>query len=114
MESQIFTVLEVKLCSGRKAFLKKGANYLAKVCAEYYESNGEIKIKKIENNVQIDNSIQEWIEEIEKNVKANKRINRANRVLTEEKHFAQATITKELPEVKELIKLAEPTALIYR
>lgn len=100
-----------------KLFWKNGANYLAKVCAEYHENSGEIEIEKIENNIQIDNSVQEWIEEIEKNVNANKRINRANRVLTEENHFAQGAIIKDLPEVEQinkLLKLAEPTALIYR
>lgn len=33
MESQIFTVLKVRLGSGRKSFSKPGASYLAKVCA---------------------------------------------------------------------------------
>lgn len=90
---------------------------MSKVCAEYYESNGEIEIEKIENEIEIDNSVEEWIAEIEKNVNANKRMNRADRVLTEENNYLQASIIKDLPEVQKinkLLKLAEPTALMYR
>ena len=68
MESQIFTVLKVRLCSGRKAFAKKGANYLSKVCAIYYQENGNIELEKVETEINIDNSIEEWIREIEENV----------------------------------------------
>lgn len=114
MESQIFTVLKVRLCSGRKAFLKKGANYLSKVCAEYFENTGEIKLEKINEEIQIDNSIEEWIKEIEENVKKNKRMHRADRKETEEYNFAQSKIIEYTPELKELLKLAEPTALMYR
>lgn len=113
-ESQIFTVLKVRLCSERKAFLKNGASYLAKVCAEYFENDGEIAIQKIENNIPIDNSVEEWIKEIEENVRKNKKSHRANRKLTEESNFAQAKILEYTPELKELLKLAEPTALMYR
>ncbi len=76
MESQIFSVLEVRLCSGRRAFLKAGANYLSKMCIEYYENEGKIEIKKIERAMPIDNSVEEWIKEIEENVRLNKKIHR--------------------------------------
>ena len=59
MESQIFSVLKVRLCSGRKAFAKEGANYLSKICAEYSESKGNIEIEKIESEIPVDNSIEE-------------------------------------------------------
>lgn len=113
MESQIFTVLAVRICSGRKAFLKQGASYLSKVCAEYYENKGEIELEKIENEIPVDNSIQEWIDEIEENVKKNKKVHRVDRKETKEYNYAQSTIflTKEM---KEILKLAEPSALIYR
>ena len=114
MESQIFTVLKVRLCSGRKAFLKNGASYLAKVCAEYFESEGEIELQKIEDSIPIDNSIEEWINEIEENIRKNKKSYRANRKLTEENNFAKAKMLEYTPELKELLKLAEPTALMYR
>ena len=113
MESQIFSVLVVRLCSGRKAFLKIGANYLAKICAEYYENN-EITLEKVEKEIPIDNSIEEWIKEIEENAKKNKKLHRADKKMTEENHFAKANIIDYSLELKELLKLAEPTALMYR
>lgn len=113
MESQIFTVLLVKLCSGRKAFLKQGASYLAKVCAEYYEKNGDIELERMESEIPIDNSIEEYIKEIEENVKRNKQIHRANRKETEEYNCNKGTVILS-KEFQEILKLAEPTALIYR
>lgn len=114
MESQIFSVLEVRLCSGRKAFLKDGASYLAKVCAEYYEKNGELELDKIESEIPVDNSVEEWIKEIEENVKANKKMHRADRKETEEYSYNKGTLITVNPNLQNLIKLAEPTALMYR
>lgn len=84
MESQIFTVLKVRLSSGRKSFSKHGASCLAKVCAMKVEKDGNIDLEKLEQPIQIDNSVEEWINEIEENVKKNKKIHRANRKNTEE------------------------------
>ncbi len=114
MESQIFTVLKVRLMSGRKAFAKKGASYLSKVCAEYYQEKGNIELEKIESTIPIDNSVEEWIREIEENVRKNKKVHRVNLKETEEYNYAQSTVIEMTPELKQLIKLAEPTALIYR
>lgn len=114
MESQIFTVLKVRLCSGRKSFLKKGASYLSKVCAIYCENNGEIELEKIENEIKIDNSVEEYINEIEENVKRNKKMHRANRILTNENNYLQGTIVEKIPQIKEITRLLEPTTLIYR
>ena len=114
MESQIFSVLKVRLCSGRKSFLKKGANYLSKVCAEYYENDGDIDIEKVENDIVIDESVEKWINEIEENVKKNKKSHRANAKQTELYNYAQSSIIEYTPELKEILKLAEPTSLIYR
>lgn len=114
MESQIFTVLEVRLCSGRKAFAKKGASYLSKICATYYENVGEIELEKIENEIKIDNTVETWIQEIEENVKKNKKVHRVNLKETEEYNYTQSTLIEKTPELKELLKLAEPTALMYR
>lgn len=114
MESQIFTVLVVRLCSGRKAFLKLGASYLAKVCAEYYEKSGDIELEKIESDIPVDNSIEEWIKEIEENVRQNKKMHRADRKETEEYNCNKGTVIGITPELQEILKLAEPTALIYR
>jgi len=114
MESQIFTVLKVRLCSGRKAFLKLGANYLSKICVEYFENAGEIEIAKIESEIPIDNSIEEWIAEIEENVRKNKKIHRVDRKETEENNYMQARLLEHTPELKEVLRLAKPTALMYR
>lgn len=114
MESQIFTVLEVRLCSGRKAFLKLGASYLAKICAEYYENSGDIEIEKMESEIAVDNSIEEWIKEIEENVRKNKKIHRVNLKETEEYKVNQGKILGLPKEYQEMLKLAEPTALMYR
>ena len=114
MESQIFSVLKVKLCSGRKSFSKNGANYLSKVCAEYSETNGNIEIEKIEREIKIDNSVEEWIKEIEENVKKNKKMHRADRKETDINNYVQGSLIEKTPELKELLKLAEPTALMYR
>lgn len=114
MESQIFTVLCVRLCSGRKAFLKCGASYLAKVCAQYYEAFGEIELDKIESAIPIDNSVAEWINEIEENVRKNKKMHRANRKETEEYKYNKGTVIGLSKEFQEILKLAEPTALMYR
>lgn len=84
MESQIFTVLKVRLASGRKNFGKHGASCLAKVCAIKVEKDGNIELEKIEEPIQVDNSVEEWINEIEENVRKNKKIHRANRKNAEE------------------------------
>lgn len=114
MESQIFTVLEVRLCSGRKAFAKKGASYLSKICAIYYENIGEIEIEKIESVVPIDNGVEEWINEIEENVRRNKKMHRADRKEIDSYQYAQGALIEITPELKEVLKLSESTALMYR
>lgn len=114
MESQIFTVLKVKLCSGRKSWSKDGSTYMSKVCALYTETNGNIKIDNIQEEIQINNEIEEWIKQIEENVRKNKRNHVANRQMTDEYKYAQAKLIEYSPELKEILKLAEPTALMYR
>lgn len=113
MESNIFSVLKVRLCSGRKAFLKIGANYLAKVCAEYYE-NKDIVLDNVESEIQIDNSVEEWIKEIEENVIKNKKIHRANLKEIEEYRYNNGTILKDIPELKELLKYSNFNNIVYR
>lgn len=114
MESNIFKVLKVRMCSGRKAFTKNGASYLSKVCAEYNEKNGKVEIEKIESKIPIDNSVEEWIREIEENVNKNKKMHRADRKEINLYKYAQGNIILMTPELKEIIKLLEPTALMYR
>ena len=68
-ESQIFSKLKKRFCSGRKAFSEHGANALAKVCV----LNEKFSLEDIETPIPIDTSVEEWIEEIEQQVKTNKK-----------------------------------------
>ena len=67
-ESQIFSKLEKRFCSGRKAFSEHGANALAKVCV----LNEKFSLEDIETPIPIDTSVEDWIKEIEENVRKNK------------------------------------------
>ena len=66
-ESQIFSKLEKRFCSGRKAFSEHGANSLAKVCV----LSEKFSLEDIETPIPIDTSVEDWIKEIEGNVKKN-------------------------------------------
>ena len=66
-ESQIFSKLKKRFCSGRKAFSEHGANALAKVCV----LKENFRIEEIETPIPIDTSVEDWIKEIEDKVKAN-------------------------------------------
>lgn len=76
-ESQIFSKLEKRFCSGRKAFSEHGANALAKVCV----LSEKFSLEEIETPIPIDTSVEDWIKEIEENVKVNKKMNRADKIL---------------------------------
>lgn len=98
-ESQIFSKLKKRFCSGRKAFSISGANALSKVCV----LSEKFKIDELEKPIPIDTSVEEWIKEIENNVKANKQ-HRANRKETEEnKNIKNVIIEAEF--MKEIMKL---------
>lgn len=103
MESQIFTVLKVRLGSGRKSFCKIGASYLAKVCALKVEEKNEISLEKIEEPIKIDNSVEEWINAIEEKIKNNKQ-HRANRKETEENIGATKNVLINARFMKEIMK----------
>lgn len=105
-ESQIFSKLKNRLCSGRKAFGKHGANALAKVCV----LNEKFKLEEIEEAIPIDTSVEDWIKEIEENVKANKKIHRANEKMTEENKPIQ-NVTIEAKFMKEIMKLRSFTEM---
>lgn len=68
-ESQIFSKLKKRFCSGRKAFSKHGANSLSKICV----LSEKFEIEELETPIPIDTSVEEWIKEIEEQVRANKR-----------------------------------------
>lgn len=66
-ESQIFSKLKKRFCSGRKAFGEHGANALAKVCV----IGEKFRLEEIEEPIPIDTSVEEWIKEIEETVRKN-------------------------------------------
>lgn len=67
-ESQIFSKLKKRFCSGRKAFSEHGANALSKVCV----LSEKFSLEDIETPIPIDTSVEDWIKEIEENIKKNK------------------------------------------
>ena len=100
-ESQIFSKLKKRFCSGRKAFGIHGANALSKVCV----LSEKIKLEDIETPIPIDTSVEDWIKKIEENVKRNKQ-HRANRKETEEnKNIKNVIINSKF--MKEIIKMKE-------
>jgi hypothetical protein len=82
-ESQIFSKLKKRFCSGRKAFSEHGANALAKVCV----LSEKFSLEEIERPIPIDKSVEEWIKEIEDKVKANKK----NHCAVERKRKSEGT-----------------------
>ena len=61
-ESQIFSKLKKRFCSGRKAFGIRGANALSKICV----LSEKFKLDELEEPIPIDTSVESWIKEIEK------------------------------------------------
>ena len=100
-ESQIFSKLKKRFCSGRKAFSIYGANALSKVCV----LSEKFKIDELEEPIPIDTSVEDWIKEIENDVKANRQ-HRANRKETEENRNIKNVIV-EAKFMKEIMKLKE-------
>lgn len=68
-ESQIFSVLSKRFSDRRMSFSKIGASLLSKVLALKSENKGSNILEVIESPIEIDNSVEEWIAEIEKQVK---------------------------------------------
>ena len=77
-ESQIFSKLKKRFCSGRKAFSEHGANALAKICV----LSEKFSLEELETPIPIDTSVEDWIKEIEENVRKN-RTRRDSYVATE-------------------------------
>lgn len=98
-ESQIFSKLKKRFCSGRKAFSIHGANALAKVCVLSEKFN----IEELETPIPIDTNVEDWIKEIENSIRNNKQ-HRVNRKETEEKNNTR-NVTIDLKFMKEITKL---------
>lgn len=67
-ESHIFSKLKKRFCSGRKAFSEHGANALAKICV----LSEKFSLEELETPIPIDTSVEDWIKEIEENVRKNR------------------------------------------
>ena len=101
-ESQIFSKLKKRFCSGRKAFGIHGANALAKICVLSEKFN----IEELESPIQIDTSVEDWIKAIEEKVKKNNKNHYANEKIESEK-TAVAKGTTEYKFMKEIMKIKE-------
>lgn len=104
-ESQIFSKLKKRFCSGRKAFVKHGANALAKICV----LSEKFKLEELEEPIPIDTSVEDWIKEIEENVKKTKK---NHKVYEKSKegigvHFGHSELRfmKEIFKIKEFSKM---------
>ena len=108
-ESQIFSKLKKRFCSGRKGFSEHGANALAKVCV----LSEKFSLEDIETPIPIDTSIEDWIKKIEENVKRN--ITLKDKFLTTEKPAKESIGTHishtENKLVKEILKYQEISEL---
>ena len=101
-ESQIFSKLKVRLCSGRKSFSKYGANALSKVCVWVTEK--EEWFEDLEKPIPMDTSVKDWIEEIESNIiKTKRKIGISNNF--EDINNCKTVSLQEAPKyIKEIIK----------
>lgn len=100
-ESQIFSKLKKRFCSGRKAFGIRGANALSKICV----LSEKFKIHELEEPIPIDTSVEDWIKRIEENVNKNKKYNKVREKSKEGIgiHLSHS----ELKFVKEIFKIKE-------
>lgn len=105
-ESQIFSKLKKRFCSGRKAFGLHGANGLAKVCI----LNERFSLEDVETPIPIDTSVEDWIKEIEENVRRNKKIHRTNLKETEENNNIK-NVKVNANFMKEIMKLKSFTEM---
>ena len=100
-ESHIFSKLEKRFCSGRKAFSEHGANALAKVCV----LSEKFRIEELETPIPIDTSVEDWIKEIERKVKENKQRHDAREKIENVKNIKENHV--ELKFMKEILKMKE-------
>ena len=100
-ESQIFSKLKKRFCSGRKAFSEHGANSLAKICV----ISEKFSLEEIETPIPIDTRVEDWIKEIEEKVKENKKYHTVKEKTKE--GIAVHLGHTELKFMKEIMKLKE-------
>ena len=100
-ESQIFSKLKKRFCSGRKAFGIRGANALSKICV----LSEKFKINELDEPIPIDTSIEEWIKEIEENVIKNKKYRTVQEKTKE--GIGVHLVHSDLKFIKEIFKIKE-------
>lgn len=71
-ESQIFKVLSRRFSDRRMSFSKAGATLLSKVVAMKAENKDSKILDVVESPIKVDNSVEEWITEIEKQIAESK------------------------------------------
>lgn len=103
-ESQIFTFLKVRFCSGRKSFSIKGANALAKVCVAMKDK--EFKLEDLEKEIPLDTSVDDYIKEIENKVKESKKLKENKKKLgkTEIEYYRNVNLERAPKFIKEIAR----------
>lgn len=100
-ESQIFSKLKNRFCSGRKAFGKHGANALAKVCV----LSEKFSLEELEQEIPIDTSVEDWIKEVEAQVKENRKNHYAKEKCIESENEGVIKGHLELKFMREITKM---------
>lgn len=112
MESQIFTVLSKRFKSGRLSFSKIGATCLAKICASKVKNKGIIELEKLEQPIEIDDSIEQYMLEIENSLKSITNVFRANEKIHSDNTCKQVTLNPKNP-ILQAIKMVSISDLNY-
>lgn len=112
MESQIFTVLSKRFKSGRLSFSKIGATCLAKICASKVENKGIIELEKLEQPIEIDDSIEQYMLEIENNLESITNVFRANEKINSNNTCKQVTLSPK-NSILQAIKMVSISDLNY-
>ena len=112
MESQIFTVLSKRFKSGRLSFSKIGATCLAKICASKVENKGIIELEKLEQPIEFDDSIEQYMLEIENSFKGITNVFRANEKIHSDNTCKQVTLNPKNP-ILQAIKMVSISDLNY-
>ena len=106
-ESQIFSKLKKRFCSGRKAFGIRGANALSKICV----LSEKFKLDELEEPIPIDTSIEDWINEIEETIKRNKTrkdsLIATGKIKTEQKIHKGHSEYKFMKEITKMMEFSE-------
>lgn len=102
-ESQIFSKLKKRFCSGRKAFGIRGANALSKICV----LSEKFKINELEELIPIDTSVEDWIKGIEEQVKKTKKNHCAKEKIKESNGTEIVVGHSELKFMKEITKIID-------